>query len=176
MALGDDGANSGSKSSKSAEPIAAAATGESDITPVASDEAAAAGNDDAAADAELPPPPSIFYVPPGPAGKPTLPSIEDMHAAGYEGSIKSLRATWQWAKETAGPNRDNMIWPTPTSTPQDALRFDAYGWPIANTTAEEWLNMLSYWTALRDQMMFGAARSQRNEVDAQMSGFGRRRD
>jgi hypothetical protein len=82
-----------------------------------------------------------------------------------------MRTTWAWAKEGAGPSRDGLIWPTPTSGYTDPLRFDAFGWPGSATTCEEWISMLSYWTALREQMVSGASRAQRNNVDRAMAGF-----
>ena len=54
---------------------------------------------------------------------------------------------------------------------QEALRFNAHGWPHAQTTPEEWITYLTYWTLLRDQMVFGASRAQRGEVDRAVSGF-----
>jgi len=105
---------------------------------------------------EAPPPPK---PPPGPA---KLPAIEDMHAAGYQGSLQAMRATWSWAKDFG---RDHVVWPTPTSGMQEALRFDAHGWPHSQTTPAEWIDMLTYWSVLREQMACGASRTQRNAVD-----------
>ena len=119
--------------------------------------------------------PMPAFVPSGAAGKATLPSLDAMREAGYQGSAGNMRAVWQWAKEQAGPNRDNMIWPAPTGGHQEPLRFDACGWPHASTTCEEWLTMLDYWTAMREQMMFGASRAQRNMVDRTLESFGSRR-
>jgi len=89
-------------------------------------------------------------------------SIEAMREVGYLGTAQTLKATWAWAREQG---LQGAVWPTPTAGAQEAVRFDACGWPTAESTPEEWLNMLSYWTALREQLVGGASRSQRNAVE-----------
>lgn len=105
-----------------------------------------------------------------PRGRVVLPSLEDMQAAGYQGSGAVMRSTWAWAKEGAGPSLNGLVWPTPTAGESEPLSFDACGWPDANTTCEEWINMLTYWQALREQLVSGASRSQRNAVDRAFAG------
>lgn len=104
-------------------------------------------------------------------GKATLPPIEQMRAAGYQGNAASMRDTWAWAKDGAGPSRDGLVWPTPGCAAAEAVRYDVFGWPGAKTTCEEWLSMLSFWTALREQMVCGASRAGRKAVDQAFSGF-----
>ena len=103
-----------------------------------------------------PPPPK---PPPGPA---KLPSIEVMQEAGYQGSAGSMRNVWAWAKDFGA---DHVVWPTPTSGMQEALRFDAHGWPHSQSTAAQWLEMINFWLLLREQMSCGASRAQRGAVD-----------
>ena len=123
--------------------------------------------EEAAEEPPLPPPPK---PPPGPA---KLPTIEVMQGAGYQGSAAQMRGTWQWAKDFG---RDHVVWPTPTSGLQEALRFDAHGWPHSQTTPAEWIDMLTYWSVLREQMVCGASRSGRNAAESQLNAFqGRRR-
>ena len=116
--------------------------------------ASASSMDTAAPEPEIAPP-----VKKGPA---KLPSIEAMQAAGYQGSSGQLRGVWAWAKDFG---KDHVVWPTPTSGLQEALRFDQHGWPHAETTPEEWITLIDYWTVLREQMACGASRTQRNAVD-----------
>ena len=61
-------------------------------------------------------------------------------------------------------NNDNQLWPTPVDGVQEAVRFDAWGWPNADSTAQQWVEMLTYWTAQREQLGGGASRAQRNAV------------
>ena len=90
------------------------------------------------------------------------PTIEAMREVGYLGTAQTLKATWAWAREQGALG---AVWPTPVAGMQEAVRFDACGWPHAESTPEEWLNVLSYWTALREQLIGGASRSQRNAVE-----------
>jgi hypothetical protein len=103
--------------------------------------------------------PQLQPVPKGPA---KLPSMEEMQAAGYQGSLQVARGTWTWAKEFG---KDHVVWPTPTSGVQEALRFDMNGWPHSQTTAAEWIEQLTFWSVLREQMSCGASRAQRNSVE-----------
>ena len=99
-----------------------------------------------------------------------LPSLEAMRAAGYLESAQSMTKLWAWVKEH---DPGDAVWPTPVATAEEALRFNACGWPDEKTTPEEWLAMLSYWTALREQMITGASRARRKQVTAAFEGFGR---
>ena len=54
------------------------------------------------------------------------PSIESMREAGYLESAAAMQSIWAWAK-THRP--EDGVWPTPTSQAQEALTFDACGWP-----------------------------------------------
>ena len=117
-------------------------------------------------DTEPPEPEQI--APPVKKGPAKLPTIDAMQAAGYQGSAGALRGTWSWAKEFG---KDHVVWPTPTSGMQEAMRFDAYGWPCSMTTPAQWMEMLSYWAVLREQMACGASRTQRNAVDQLFTGF-----
>ena len=116
-------------------------------------------------DTEPPEPEQI--APPVKKGPAKLPTIDAMQAAGYQGSAGALRGTWSWAKEFG---KDHVVWPTPTSGFQEALRFDQHGWPHAETTPEEWVTLIGYWTVLREQMACGASRTQRGAMD---SAFGK---
>jgi hypothetical protein len=109
-----------------------------------------------------------------PIGKANLPSLEEMQAAGYMGTASQMRSTWAWARDHVD-NGTYQVWPTPTAGLQEALRFDAWGWPHAESTCEEWINMLTYWTAMREQMISGASRSQRAAVDDAFAGYSKRR-
>ena len=111
-------------------------------------------------------PPSRAGAPPVKKGPAKLPTVA-MQAAGYQGSAGALRGTWSWAKEFG---KDHVVWPTPTSGFQEALRFDQHGWPHAETTPEEWVTLIGYWTVLREQMACGASRTQRGAMD---SAFGK---
>jgi hypothetical protein len=115
--------------------------------------------------------PSIARIP---IGKANLPSLEEMQAAGYMGTASQMRSTWAWARDHVD-NGTYQVWPTPTAGLQEALRFDAWGWPHAESTCEEWINMLTYWTAMREQMISGASRSQRAAVDDAFAGYSKRR-
>jgi hypothetical protein len=117
------------------------------------------------ADAEPPPPPPVNT-----AYRAKLPSLEAMRAAGYLESAQSMTKLWAWVKEH---DPGDAVWPTPVATAEEALRFNACGWPDEKTTPEEWLAMLSYWTALREQMITGASRARRKQVTAAFEGFGR---
>ena len=67
------------------------------------------------------------------------PTYEGLRTAGYLETEDTLRRIWSWAKLH---NADEMVWPTPTAQAQEALRFDACGWPSESTTPEEWLGMI----------------------------------
>ena len=43
-------------------------------------------------------------------------------------------------------------------------RQGACGWPSSQSTAEEWLAMLQYWTCLREQLCYGAPRRARGKA------------
>ena len=96
------------------------------------------------------PEPVISSVYRGPA-----PPIEQMHAAGYLGSERELKSIWAWAREHE-PN--GYVWPTPVEGAQEAVRFDTAGWPTASSTPTEWIQCLSFWTALREQVSPHAVR------------------
>ena len=115
--------------------------------------------------------PPISHIP---SGKANLPSLEEMQTAGYMGTASQMRNTWAWARDHVDSGT-YQVWPTPTAGLQEALRFDAWGWPHAETTCEEWINMLTYWTAMREQMISGASRSQRAAVDDAFAGYSKRR-
>lgn len=103
-------------------------------------------------------------------GKANLPALEEMQAAGYMGTASSMRNTWAWARDHVSSGT-YQVWPTPTGGVQEPLRFDAWGWPGEGTTCEEWINMLTYWTAMKEQIIGGASRSQRASVDSQLAAF-----
>ena len=116
----------------------------------------------------------VGYVEPTKIHPCKLPSLEEMQAAGYQGSAAAMRTVWQWAKDHVNSGT-YCVWPTPVAGMQEALRFDAWGWPHQTTTCEEWINMITYWTAMREQMISGASRSQRAAVENAFAGFSDRR-
>ena len=87
--------------------------------------------DDASGDEDLGPRRELRDLP--------APTYEGLRTAGYLETKDAFRRIWSWAKEH-GP--DDMVWPTPTAQAQEALRFDACGWPHESTTPEEWLGMI----------------------------------
>mmetsp|Transcript_32260 Transcript_32260/g.53304 ORF Transcript_32260/g.53304 Transcript_32260/m.53304 type:complete len:215 (-) Transcript_32260:290-934(-) len=100
-----------------------------------------------------------------------LPPIEAMRAAGYQESKDAMKRLWAWAKQHEP--RD-AVWPTPVQGEQEALAFDACGWPTQTSTPEEWLAMLQYWTVLREQLIGGAPRRARKVVTKQLDAFEQR--
>ena len=115
--------------------------------------------DDQALDEENLRAPSFYRGPP--------PSMQAMRAAGYLGSEQELKSIWAWARDS----EQEVVWPTPVSGMQEAVRFDAMGWPTATSSAEEWITCVSFWTALREQLVGGASRSQRRAVTSTLAGF-----
>ena len=113
-----------------------------------------------------------FEKPAGSTWSCKLPPIEMMQEQGFQSSLQALRGTWAWARDFG---KDHVVWPTPTSSAQDAMRFDACGWPCSVTTPAQWMDMFSYWSVLREQMACGASRTQRNAVDNMFSDFAGRR-
>jgi len=97
---------------------------------------------------------------PVPKGPITLPAIQAMREVGYLASAGEMRDVWAWAK---AHSPEDGVWPTPTAGVQEAMTFDACGWPNPNTTAAEWLSMLTYWTVLREQLIGGAPRRARGK-------------
>merc|ERR1711964_121587 len=87
------------------------------------------------------------------------PSIEELRAVGYLETSETYRQVFSWAKQYG---RDDVFWPTPTAHVQEALRMDTCGWPSDDTTAEQWLSIIQYWTVLREQLITGAPRRSRN--------------
>lgn len=118
----------------------------------------------------------VGYVEPTriPSGRINLPTIEAMQVAGYQGSAGAMRGVWQWAKDHVNSGT-YCVWPAPVAGVQEALRFDAWGWPSPTTSCDEWINMLTYWTAMREQMISGGSRAQRGAVDNALAGFSRNR-
>ena len=118
----------------------------------------------------------VGYVEPTriPSGRINLPTIEAMQAAGYQGTAGAMRGVWQWAKDHVNSGT-YCVWPAPVAGVQEALRFDAWGWPSPTTSCDEWINMLTYWTAMREQMISGGSRAQRGAVDDALAGFSRNR-
>jgi len=88
-------------------------------------------------------------------GKAKLPPIAAMRAVGYLESSDTMQRLWAWAKEH---QPQDGVWPTPVSHQEEALTFDACGWPSEHSTPEEWLQMLQYWTCLREQLIGGLPR------------------
>jgi hypothetical protein len=103
--------------------------------------------------------PSFYRGPP--------PTMRDMRAAGYLGSEQELKSIWAWARDS----EQESVWPTPVAGMQEAVRFDACGWPTPTSTADEWITCVSFWTALREQLVGGASRSQRRAVTSTFAGF-----
>ena len=68
------------------------------------------------------------------------------------------------------PFHPSLCGPTPTCVDQEAMTFNACGWPAEHTTPAEWLPMLQYWTVLREQLINGAPRRARSTVTATLSG------
>jgi len=91
-----------------------------------------------------------------------------MRKAGYLGEERELKAVWAWVRDQG----DGAVWPTPTAGPQEAVRFDACGWPNENSSPEEWITYLTYWTVLREQLVGGASRAQRRAASSALAGFG----
>lgn len=96
------------------------------------------------------------------------PSISLMRKAGYLGDERELKSVWDWVRDQG----DNEVWPTPTAGAQEAVRFDACGWPNEKSTPDDWIPLLSYWTALREQLVGGASRAQRRAASKTMSSLG----
>ena len=113
---------------------------------------ATAEGDDEEALSDLPPAPSVKHYWRG-----GLPSIAAMRKAGYLGDERELKTVWAWVRDQG----DGAVWPTPTAGVQEAVRFDSCGWPSDNSTPEEWVTYLTFWTALREQLVGGASRAQR---------------
>lgn len=71
--------------------------------------------------------------------------------------------------------QESECWPTPVDGVQEAVRFDAWGWPNKDSTPSQWIEMLTYWIALREQLVGGASRTQRRGVANQLACFKRQR-
>ena len=125
---------------------------------------ATAEGDDEEALSDLPPAPSVKHYWRG-----GLPTIAAMRKAGYLGDERELKTVWAWVRDQG----DGAVWPTPTAGVQEAVRFDSCGWPSDNSTPEEWVTYLTFWTALREQLVGGASRAQRRAASNQLEKFGR---
>ena len=90
-----------------------------------------------------------------------------MRSAGYLGSEQELKQIWAWARD----QEQEVVWPTPVDGVQEAVRFDACGWPTATSSADEWITCVSYWTALREQLVGGASRAQRRAASSTLASF-----
>jgi len=97
-----------------------------------------------------------------------VPRIEDLRNAGYLDSAEASREAWDWAR-AHDPNEE--VWPTPINGVQEGVVFNQSGWPDDSTTASEWVGMLTFWTALRMQLVGGAPRRARNSVSKLFSTY-----
>jgi len=131
--------------------------------PATASPSAAAVEEDDAIESE---PPAIERVPTFFRGNP--PPIAAMRKAGYLGDERELKAVWGWVRDQG----DGAVWPTPIAGAQEAVRFDACGWPNENSTPEEWVPLLTFWTALREQLVGGASRAQRRSASSQLAQYG----
>jgi len=98
----------------------------------------------------------------------SAPPIRAMRKAGYLGNEEELKNIWAWARSN---DPHSSVWPTPISGVQEAVRFDTAGWPSEKSSCEEWITCVTFWTALREQLVGGASRSQRRAVTNQFAQF-----
>ena len=79
----------------------------------------------------------------------SAPPVRAMRKAGYLGNEEELKSIWAWARSN---DPHSSVWPTPISGVQEAVRFDTAGWPSENSSCEEWISCVTFWTALREQV------------------------